>query len=293
MAKKQSLASTAFYIFLSVMALNYISLLMLIGWQYYNKQIGGKDLLEMAQVLVGNRKYTMPNKDYQRYQEFLADEQKFMDKLNLEKGKPSIRVPAAEAAREAEKIQQENAETLRRLLEAEQKRLAELRDEVEGKKKQLELLDSLIVTRKTENAKTELDADRENLKKAIAGMDAADLANFLQAHIQRSGKEEVARYMRQLMKPRQITEVLTEMDPGTRQQILPILENKYAGWSPEALVREWTNPKSKNFLTPSEIALYLAQMPAPKAFAVYSQLNPIIQAKVIPLLARDLQSTSR
>ena len=78
-------------------------------------------------------------------------------------------------------------------------------------------------------------------------------------------------------------EVLGEMLAPERQQVLPLLENRFAGVPPEAVVKIFTDNK----FSPNEVMIYMMQMNPAQALGVYLRLGPDVQEKISPQLLRS------
>lgn len=110
-------------------------------------------------------------------------------------------------------------------------------------------------------------------------MDAGDVATFLTAIVRdpsQGGPPEAARIIREHLKADYSAEVLGEMLPLDRQKILPLLENRFAGVPPDAVVKIFADQK----LSPGEMLVYMLQMNPQQAFGVYMRLPPETQEQL-------------
>ena len=81
--------------------------------------------------------------------------------------------------------------------------------------------------------------------------------------------------------PDLIAEILNAMKPEEVQQILPLLENNYAGLKPAEVLERWTNPAQKEHRTPAEMLEYMRQMPFLQAFQIYLLLDPETKRQLV------------
>ncbi len=190
--------STAFYMLLSILGLSVISLGGLIGVQFYRGKLSAGDLHSIMRVIGGTDRIMIPNDAYDRYLAFAKDEEAARAELELNRGLPQTRVPAAMQARETQQTQQENLAVQNRLLD-EQKRLVEqLRGEVDANKRQVETLIRALDNEREKNAIVEKDATTANLRKMLSEMDAGNISAYLTEIIRDpslGGPPEAARIM--------------------------------------------------------------------------------------------------
>jgi Mg/Co/Ni transporter MgtE len=98
-------------------------------------------------------------------------------------------------------------------------------------------------------------------------MDAGDIATDLSAIA--DAEPGYAVRLLELMPPDQVAEVLTEMPAQTRQILLPLLHNEYAGMDPEAVVNEWR----RRDLIPRQMEHHLRAMGTDDALKVMRLLD--------------------
>ncbi len=280
------LLSTAFYILLSILGLSVIVLAGLIGVQHYRGKLSTGDLHSIMRIIGGTQRIVIPNDVYTRYQQYAKDEKKALADLALIQGPPEMREPAVMRAREAEQAQQNNLEVLNRLLANEKRLVEQLRSEVEAQKKQVVDARRALDDERQKRLTVEMNEATQKLRKMLAEMDAGDVGLFLSQVIRdpsQGGPPEAARIIRDHLKADYSAEVLGEMQPMDRQRVLPLLENRFAGVPPEAVVKIFNDNK----MGPGEIHEYLMQMNPQQVLGVYLRLPPEIQERIAPVLLRN------
>lgn len=278
--------STGFYMLLSILGLSVISLGGLIGVQFYRGKLSAGDLHSIMRVIGGTDRIMIPGDAYERYLEFAKDEEKARAELELNRGLPETRVPAAMRAREAQQAQQENLDVQNRLLEEQKSLVSRLRGEVDAQKRQVETLLRSLDNEREKNALVEKDATTANLRKMLSEMDAGVIAQYLTDVIRdpsQGGPTEAARVMREHLKADFTAEVLAAIPQQERQRVLPLLENQFAGVPPDAVVRIFTDRK----MSAGEMLVYMMQMNPNQALGVYLRLPANIQEQMSPQLLRN------
>ena len=279
------LLSTSFYVLLSILGLSAISLGGLIGVQYFRGKIHPRDIHSMMRVIGGTHRIIIPNDAYDRFLAFSKDEQAARVELEQNRGLPTTRVPAAMRAQELQAAQQENLQVLNRLLAAEQRKVADVRAEVEGHKVQVANLLRALNTEREKNAIVERDAATAKLRNMLAEMDAGNIAAFLDEVCldpSQGGPTEAARIIRVHLQADFAAEVLGEIPQSQRQKILPLLENRFAGVPPDAVVKIFAD----NSMSPGEQMVFMTQMNPSQALGVYLRLPPEVQQQIAPQLLR-------
>ncbi len=278
--------STGFYMLLSILGLSVISLGGLIGAQFYRGKLSAGDLHSIMRVIGGTDRIMIPNDSYTRYLEFAKDEEKARAELELNRGLPETRVPAAMRAREAQQAQQDNLDVQNRLLDEQKKLVEQLRGEVDAQKRQVETLLRSLDNEREKNALVEKDATTANLRKMLSEMDAGVIAQYLTDVIRdpsQGGPTEAARVMREHLKADFTAEVLAAVPQQERQRVLPLLENRFAGVPPEAVVRLFNDQK----MSAGEMLVYMMQMNPNQALGVYLRLPANVQEQMSPQLLRN------
>ncbi len=278
--------STGFYMLLSILGLSVISLGGLIGVQFYRGKLSAGDLHSIMRVIGGTDRIMIPGDAYERYLEFAKDEEKARAELELNRGLPETRVPAAMRAREAQQAQQENLDVQNRLLEEQKSLVSRLRGEVDAQKRQVETLLRSLDNEREKNALVEKDATTANLRKMLSEMDAAIVAQYLTDVIRdpsQGGPTEAARVMRDHLKADFNAEVLAVIPQQERQRVLPLMENRFAGVPPDAVVRMFTDQK----MSAGEMLVYMQQMNPNQALGVYLRLPANMQEQMSPQLLRN------
>ncbi|MCC8180256.1 MAG: hypothetical protein LIP23_05010 [Planctomycetes bacterium] len=278
--------STLFYMLLSILGLSVISLGGLITVQYFRGKITGTDLHSIMRVIGGTHRIIIPSDVYDRYSAYAADEERAYAELTQNRGLPETRVPAVMRAQEATQQLQENLEVAYRLLANEKRVVEEVRAEVEAQKQQVADLRRALNDERQKNLTVEMDEATRKLRQTIGEMDAGDIATFLNQIIldpSRGGPTEAARIIRNHLSSDFSAEVLGEMGAAERQQVIPLLENRFAGVPPDAVVQIFTD----NNLSPGEQLTYLMQMNPQQALGVYLRLPPAVQERIAPQLLRN------
>ncbi len=277
--------STIFYMVLSILGLSVISLGGLIGVQLFRGKITATDLHGIMRVIGGTHRIIIPSDQYTRFRDYMQDEQAARAELEANRGLPETRVPAAMRAQETQATQQENLEVLNRLLAAEKKAVEDVRAEVETQKAQVANLKRALESEREKNAIVDRDAATQKLRDMLAEMDAGNIAEFLtevSLDPSQGGPGEAARIIRDHLTPEFSAEVLGEMPATERQKVIPLLENRYAGVPPAAVVQMFADAG----MGAGEQLVYMLQMNPRQALGVYLRLPPAVQEQIAPTLLR-------
>ncbi len=278
--------STAFYMLLSILGLSVISLGGLIGVQYVRGKISVGDLHSIMRVIGGTNRIMIPNDAYERYLDFAKDEDAARAELELNRGLPETRVPAAMRARETQQAQQDNLDVQNRLLDEQKRLVTQLRGEVDAQKTQVENLIRALDNEREKNALVEKDATTANLRKMLSEMDAGVIATYLTEVVRdpsQGGPTEAARIMRDHLKADFTAEVMAALPAPERQRVLPLLENQFAGVPPEAVVQIFNDRR----MSAGEMLVYMMQMNPNQALGVYLRLPQNVQEQMSPQLLRN------
>lgn len=274
-----------FYILMSVMAMNFLIIcIYLIGLQ----QLGYctvDDFKDIMQVLVGNRKYVLSRDQIAEYQK-LKDEKTAADKgLERSEGSGETRAASAEALRDQRRQLEERISALRELRADQEQKLTDLRASIEALKAEYVKERKNLDDWKKESTQAELSDSHQRMLKTMRAMEPETITNLFTGNMLRpGGVEENARIIRQYLTPEITSEVLGGLNEQYMRQIVPLLENKYAGMGPEAIVKAWTTPGTSDFKTPEQMALYMRNMPVTQAFTVFTLLDPKNRAEVVRYL---------
>lgn len=277
--------SAAFYMLLSILGLSAITFWGLVGVQYYRGKVSARELHSIMRVIGGVDRIMIPNADYEDYVEFAKDKAKARTELEQNRGLPQTREPQIIREQESRASLRESLEVATRQLNNEKTAVTGLRGEVEAQKRQVTDLMRALDDERKKKAIVELDADTQKLRKTLSEMDAGDVATFLSQIIRdpsQGGPVEAARIMRMHLKADYTAEVLGEMAAPDRQQVIPLLENRFAGVPPDAVVKIFNDQK----MTPGEMLQYLLQMNPQQAMGVYLRLPPQTQEQIGPQLLR-------
>ena len=277
--------TTLFYMFLSIAGISFIFLMGIIAFQYFSGNVGVADLQDMMKILGGQNRVVLPSPEFERFQAFKKDEAAARRELEENRGLPGTRVPAVLKAEESEAALRENLAVANKLLTEEKNRVLTVRAEVETQKKQLETLKKALDDERQKNALVEKDATTAKLRKTLSEMDAGEIGAFL-TNIVRDpslgGPVEAARIIRDHLKADFSAEVLGEIREDVKQKIIPLLENKYAGVPPDAVVKLFQNQN----MSPGEQAVYLLQMNPQQALGVYLRLPSADQEELAQKLLK-------
>ena len=283
MAKKKLNLANYAYIFLTIMAMQFIGLAGIIIAQYSMGKLSSEDLLDMLFVLKGTHKYVQSESEYKDYHKYLAAREEYWKKLDKSEGSTVTRHDSAEAVRKQREMQREEADGLKQMLRKEKQDLEEIRDSIATEKKKLVQLQQTIKDNQKRAALKELDEKRKKLVKVLSSMDAELLGKYFSSILLNdpiNGPIESARLMHSYLKGGLIAEIMEEMPQEDQRKILPVLEHKYAAWQPEKIAREWSGKK----MLPEIMVEYLKQMPTAKAFRVISFLGAHDRSKVVQIL---------
>lgn len=282
--------SMFFYSAICLLALNFFALILFVCGQWVLGKVSAQDLEAMVDVLLGSRKYAMSVEEIEDYARLRQEEEKRRKQLEEEKGKAEVREPAAAAAREAMERLRNQRDELAATIAKEKETLTALRQEIEALKIQVQKERAALEDRKQQDLKVAQSENRAKLIKTLANMDPAAIAKYLQQIIKeqpRAGRYEVARICREYLRPDTVAEVLAAMPPADMQQILPLLENKYADLSAAEIAKRWLDPAQGDMKTPPEMAELLKQMPFLQAFRVYLALDADARRQLAQILQQE------
>ncbi|MCX7934260.1 MAG: hypothetical protein N3A66_03265 [Planctomycetota bacterium] len=282
--------SAFFYSAICLLALNFFALIVFVSGQWLLGKVSAQDLGAIVDVLLGSRKYAMSREEIEDYARLRQEEEERRKRLEEEKGKPEVREPAAAAAREAMERLRSQRDELEATIAKEKETLAGLRQEIEALKAQVKKEQEALEERKRQDLKVAQSENRAKLIKTLANMDPAAIAKYFQQILKeqpRTGKYEVVRLCREYLRPDAVAEVLAAMPPADMQQILPLLENKYADLSAAEIAKRWRDPAQGDFKTPAEMAELLKQMPFSQAFRVYLALDADARRQLAQILQQD------
>jgi flagellar motility protein MotE (MotC chaperone) len=263
------------------LALNFLALVTVVVGQYTTGRLSARELLNVVRVLAGYRVTSLTKAEVAEYRRLLREREERLQTEAEEKGTTPVRYESAEALETRMAMLRENADVLRGLIAKEQEKLETLRARIESTKEELATEREMLAVLKNQQTTVALSENAEETRQVLTALEAEVTAEYLGTLVQRRDTDEAARILREHLPPDQAAEVLTEMEAPARQQILPLLENKYADLSPEAIVQRWTNVENP---TPTQIAEYLRRMTVRQAFGVYLQLDPARRNEVAQIL---------
>jgi hypothetical protein len=270
-----------FYVMLASLGLTFLGVAGVVAAHVAFGKATGADLRNMVRVLAGTNRYVVPDANYQRYQEFLADEAKMRAASDELYGVNRERVASQAIEQQARRDLADAVAAGKADIQQEQRTILGLRDQLEVLKTQLDDERKKLAAEKAKNALVEADAMTKKLRATLAAMDAGVLAEHVAGVFRESGADEAARLLREHMVADLGAEVLAEIpEADVRQKIIPLLENKFAGVPPKQAVEVFR----RNNMAPAEMAVYLKQMSAPQALGTYLNLTDAERVLLAPIL---------
>lgn len=281
MARRRSPIQTALQIAAAICALNFLVIATVVVAQYTMGRMGAEDLLNVVRILAGHRVTSLTQSEVAEYRRLLREREARQQKEAEERGLGPVRYESADALEERMQRLRETARVLQDLIGEEQAKLEALRTRIEAAKADLAMEREMLAAIKNQQTTVRLSENAEETRQVLAALEAEVTAEYLGTLVQRRETDEAARILREHIPPELTAEILTEMDAPARQQILPLLENKYADLPPEAIVQRWNNVENP---TPTQIAEYLRRMTVTQAFGVYMLLDPSQRNEVAQIL---------
>jgi flagellar motility protein MotE (MotC chaperone) len=266
MAKSPGLPGQIGFMALAFLGLNLLGLLVLFGMLALSGRMTSETIGAMAELIRGDA-VAITRAEQTRFQELkeMAEEREREERL--EKGDGAVLAEAKEQdvlqiealQRERERIQERLAAE-RKTVENLRQQIARIKDEAAGERK--------LLAEEREKRTAVRQAERtQRLMSTFKNMDAGDIATDLSAIA--DAEPGYAVRLLELMPPDQVAEVLTEMPAQTRQILLPLLHNEYAGMDPEAVVNEWR----RRDLIPRQMEHHLRAMGTDDALKVMRLLD--------------------
>ncbi len=275
--------TSIFELFSMICAVNFIGLVALVGSMFGFGIISKSTFKDMIFVFRGAH-VTLADKEYERLLKVEADAKEMAKVLQKEKGGGYIYRQSKAAKDNQEKAFQEQVDIDLERLQLEVDKNEKLRAKIEAIKSSAREAIAALAAEKERNTQYGLAEKTKRLQKTMANMDPADIARDLEEFSKGSGgNPEYAAHVLSLLKPSQVSEVLTEIDSGVRQKILPILENKYANMDPDAVVNEWKNAKPQ--VSARQISVYFRSMPPTQMMRIWRKLDRILREDVLELMA--------
>lgn len=282
---KGGLFNSLFYILMSVMALNFlflvVGMLLLHQLGFYSTD----DLYNMAQVAVGNRKYVLSKSQIEDFNKLKEEKDQLLKDIGRKDGSFETRNKSATALDDMVKQLEEKIRALRELRVQHEVRLADLRNNIEQLKGEYIKEREELSSWKNENTKSQLSARYETMMKTLRAMDPEIIGNLFTGNmVKAGGAEENARIIRRYLTPEITAEVMAILPEKDMRQIVPLIENKYADMSPKAVVKAWTTPGTDDYKTPDQMAQYMRNMTVTQAFTIFTLLDPKNRAELVRLL---------
>lgn len=284
-SSSRSFLNSFFYIVMSIMAVNFLILVITLVVLNRLGICSVEDYKNMLQVLVGNRQYVLSREQIAEYVK-LKDEKVAQEKgLDRTEGADSTRQASAEALRDVRKQLEERINALRELRTDQEQKLADLRASIEAVKAEYLKERTNLEDWKKQTTKSTLSAGFQQMQKTLRAMEPDTIATMFTGNMNNpGGAEENARLIRQYLTPDMTAEVLSAMTERDVRQIVPLIEDKYSGMNPEAIAKAWSTPGTSDFKTPEQMAQYLRNMTVAKAFTIFLQLDPKTRAELVRLL---------
>lgn len=279
MAKKTSM----FGLFSMICAVNFIGLAALVGSMLGFGLISKATFKSMLDIFRGTH-ISITKMELNKLLNTKIEAEAMKEVLKKEKGKGYVYNLAKKAENKQKKVSQEEAEIDLERLQLEIEKNKNLRMEIEALKKAAENAREALAVDRKKQTQYEMAEKTVRLQKTLANMDPADIARDLEA-VSKGGYEnsEYAAHVLSLMKPTQVSEVLTEINPEERQNLLPLMENRYANMDPDAVVNEWKYAKPP--LSARQIFVYFRSMPPTQVMKVWRRLDRVEREDVLELMA--------
>ncbi len=280
MAQNRVTLSGILYIIMSIMAMNFLALCIFIIMAHQLGFVSVDDLEDMVYVLVGNRKYALTKEQISEYNELIADRNKRQNELTATEGADETRNASAAALDEMKKQLEEKIRALRELRSQHEQRLTDLRKNIEDLKREYVKEKENLQTWKLENTRASLSDRAEKMGKTLRALDPELIANYFLSISPYDSARTIGAYLT----PEITAEVMAALPERNQRQILPLLENKYAGMSPVEIAKAWTTPGTDDYKNSSQIAEYMKKMTVPEAFTIFTLMQPRIRAELVRLL---------
>ena len=280
MAKQKLTLSGILYIIMSIMAMNFLAVGIYLVVALQLGFVTPTDLEDMVWVLVGNRKYAMTKEQIGEYNELVADREKRNTELTATEGTDDTRNASAAALNEMKKQLEERIRALRELRTQHEQRLADLRGRIETLKRDYVKEKKSLQDWKLENTKVTLADKTEKMGRTLRALDPELIANYFLS----ISPADSARTIDAYLTPDITAEVMAVLPLRNQRQILPLLENKYAGMSPAAIAKAWTTPGTDDYKNSEQMAEYLQKMTVSEAFTIFTLMEPRIRADLVRLL---------
>lgn len=116
MAKKNKITFAGIlYIIMSVMAMNFLALAIFVAMSRQLGIVSDDDLYNIAQVMIGNRKYALTKEQIEEYNTLVSDRERRHDELTATEGSDDTRNASAAALDEMKMQLEEKIRALREL----------------------------------------------------------------------------------------------------------------------------------------------------------------------------------
>lgn len=269
--------TTAFYLSLSIMGLNFFVIALFVTAQVLAGQVSGDQLINVLRVLTGRAFLAVPDAEYKEWQAFRADKEKARLELREQLG---TELDRRNAGRRAD----ESVADLQSKLAIATAQLDDARDEVLGVRRQVEQLKQAVDKQQrmfrdevARQAAVEMDRITRHFRTIVPDIDSTNMARVLED----LGTDEAVRMMRDRFPATYAAEVFDDLSPEARTAILPRLDNKFHDVPAEQLARMWTDRQ----YGATEIAMYLTNnMTAMHALGTFLALPPQVREELASLL---------
>lgn len=275
----------ALYVLLSILALNFLVILIFVASQYKLGKVSKTDLVNIVYVLLGEKTYSMTQEEISEYKALLEEreERRALDAIEL--GGAETRDMAAAGLAEQIRLLREQQRRAGDELQQQEAGLERTRREIESLKKEAEEERKKLNAIRLQRQRADLSERQEYVRNLLRAMDADQIAAYLVSQAEgRAGPPEAARVIRDHLPANMAAEVMEGIPLPVLRQILPLMENRYADMAPDMVVKLWTTRGTDDYKSPPEIADYLTHMTVKQAFEIFSLLDPQTRNEVERLL---------
>lgn len=253
------------------------------------------DLIQMVQVLTGERAYTMTTAERAEFDELKKAEERREALAKEIKGDEQIQRLTAQGVRDMEDKVKKDREIYETMVSRQNKVLENLRATIEARKTELKREEEKLTRAKQQRTADAISAERKSLVNTLQSTEAEALAEVFTRWLRNRGDglEEVSRYMRNYIEPAKRAEIFAAMTTEDVGKILPRLENIYADRPPAEVKKLWTTPGTEHTKNFPQMAEYLRNMSTVQAFSIFRLFSPEDRAKLVPLLLSSDQNETQ
>lgn len=275
----------ALYVLLSILALNFLVILIFVASQYKLGKVSKADLVNIVYVLLGKKTYSMTQEELNEYEALrkAREERRELDAIEL--GGVDTQDMSAAGLAEQIRLLREQQRLAGDELQQQEAGLDRTRREIETLKKEAEAERKKLHAFRLERQRADLSERQAYVRDLLQAMDGEQIANYLvDLAREPGGAAEAARIMRDHLPANVAAEVVEGIPLPILRQIMPLIENRYAEMQPDMVVKLWTTRDTDDYKSPAEIADYLTHMTVNQAFKIFSLLDPQTRTEVERLL---------